>query len=297
MVVERRLSILISAAAAFILLTALWNVFVRPGHRVRAGPVPDAPTIVESVHTGDSAARAAAAAPPPVPTPAAAAPSSPPLALQPPSDEGGPSYMVLLARSEIRRRVRASAGLTYLNDIVAASADSGLHRWDNRRAQPVRVYLPTAAVANFQPAFLDAVRSAFQVWEQAGGPVRFAPAADSASAHGEMFWRVQFEGDGPAPVPARARFAARGRLSPRRSGYIDEGKARQVHDAPRYHVVSHARYARRRGSHALPGARRPGARGRAGRAAAGRGRRGSLLRLRAPLSRQTGPPRHLQDRK
>ena len=88
MVVERRLSILISAAAAFILLTALWNVFVRPGHRVRAGPVPDAPTIVESVHTGDSAARAAAAAPPPVPTPAAAAPTSPPLALQPPGDEG-----------------------------------------------------------------------------------------------------------------------------------------------------------------------------------------------------------------
>src|SRR2546430_4806413 len=68
MVVERRLSILISAAVAFILLTALWNVFVRPGHRVRAGPVPDAPTILESVHTGDSAARAAAAAPPPVST-------------------------------------------------------------------------------------------------------------------------------------------------------------------------------------------------------------------------------------
>src|SRR5256885_11392610 len=151
MVVERRLSILISAAAAFILLTALWNVFVRPGHRVRAGPVPDAPTIVESVHTGDSAARAAAAAPPPLPTPAAAAPTSPPLALQPPSDQGGPRSMVLLARSEIRRRIRASAGLTYLNDVVAASADSGLHRWAKRMAYPLPGDRPTPHGLTIQP--------------------------------------------------------------------------------------------------------------------------------------------------
>jgi len=195
MVVERRLSILISAAAAFILLTALWNVFVRPAHRVRADPVPDGPTTLDSTHAGDSAAGATAAAPPPAPTPAAAAPMSPPMAPQPPADEGGPSYMVLLARSEIRRRIRASAGLTYLNDIVAASADSGLHRWDNRTSPPVRVYLPTATVANFQPAFLDAVRNAFQAWEQAGVPVRFALDADSASAEVRFQWRIQFEGE------------------------------------------------------------------------------------------------------
>jgi len=195
MVVERRLSILISAAAAFILLTALWNVFVRPAPRVRADPVPDAPMTLDSTRAGDSAAGATAAAPPPAPTPAAAAPMSPPMAPQPPADEGGPSYMVLLARSEIRRRIRASAGLTYLNDIVAASADSGLHRWDNRTSPPVRVYLTTATVANFQPAFLDAVRNAFQAWEQAGVPVRFALDADSASAEVRFQWRIQFEGE------------------------------------------------------------------------------------------------------
>jgi len=195
MVVERRLSILISAAGAFILLTALWNVFVRPAHRVRADPVPDVPTTLDSTHPGDNASGATAAAPPPAPTPAAAATTSPPLAPQPPADEGGPSYMVLLARSEIRRRIRASAGLTYLNDIVAASADSGLHRWDNRTSPPVRVYLPTATVANFQPAFLDAVRKAFQAWEQAGVPVRFALDADSASAEVRFLWRIQFEGE------------------------------------------------------------------------------------------------------
>jgi len=103
--------------------------------------------------------------------------------------------MVLLARSEIRRRIRASAGLTYLNDVVAASSDSGLHRWDNRVARPVRVYLTAATVANFQPAFLDAVRSAFQAWEQAGVPVRFALDADSTSAEVRFLWRIQFEGE------------------------------------------------------------------------------------------------------
>jgi hypothetical protein len=200
MVVERRLSILVSAAVAFVLLTALWNAFVRPARRVRA-TAPDAPLVVvpaeRSTAARDSAARLASPAPTPTPAPAPVpvpGASTPPPAAQRPSDPG-PSYMVLLARSEIRRRVRASAGLTYLNDIVAASSDSGLHRWDNRTVPPVKVYLPAATVANFQPAFLDAVRSAFQAWEQAGVPVRFALDADSTTAEVRFRWRIQFEGE------------------------------------------------------------------------------------------------------
>src|SRR5690349_2867027 len=204
MVVERRLSILIAAAVAFVLLIVLWTAFVGRPHRVRAGPVPDAPTILDTTHAGDSLARATSTAPAPAvapapgpapaPAPAPVAATSPPLA--PPSgDPGGPSYMVLLARSEIRRRIRASAGLTYMNDIVAASGDSGLHRWDNRTAPAVRVYLPVGTVANFQPAFLDDVRAPFQAWEQAGVPVRFALDADSASAEVRFKWRIQFEGE------------------------------------------------------------------------------------------------------
>jgi len=197
MVVERRLSILISAAVAFILLTALWNAFVRPARPVRAGPPAAAPPVVvpaENAATArDSAARAASPAPAPTPAPAAAMPTPP--ATGPAGEAGGPSYMVLLARSEIRRRIRASAGLTYLNDVVAASSDSGLHRWDNRSAHPVRVYLPAATVANFQPAFLDAVRGAFEAWQQAGVPVRFALDADSASAEVRFQWRIQFDGE------------------------------------------------------------------------------------------------------
>jgi len=203
MVVERRLSILISAAVAFVLLTALWNAFVRPAHPVRAGPAADAPLVLvpaeSSAAARNSAARAAspapATAPAPAPAPVPAAPPPTPPTMGPGGDAAGPSYMVLLARSEIRRRIRASAGLTYLNDIVAASSDSGLHRWDNRVARPVRVYLTAATVANFQPAFLDAVRTAFQAWEQAGVPVRFALDADSASAEVRFLWRIQFEGE------------------------------------------------------------------------------------------------------
>jgi len=203
MMVERRVSVIASAAVAFVLLIALWNAFVRPPHRVRAGPASDAPAAGAATDSvvvpRDSASSAMSSAParsaaPTAPT-APAPPASAPPAAQPPIDAGGPSYIVLLARSEIRRRIRASAGLTYLNDIVAASSDSGLHRWDNRTAPPVRVYLPAAAVANFQPAFLDAVRSAFGRWEQAGVPVRFALDADSASAEVRFQWRIQFEGE------------------------------------------------------------------------------------------------------
>src|SRR5438094_1188281 len=103
MVVERRLSILISAAVAFVLLTALWNSFVRPAHPVRAGPAADAPLVrvpaESSAAARDSAARAASPAPAPATASAAPPPPPPPplpLPLPPPTtgpggDAGGPS--------------------------------------------------------------------------------------------------------------------------------------------------------------------------------------------------------------
>src|SRR3989442_1103670 len=93
----------------------------------------------------------------------------------------------------MRRRIRASAGLTYLNEVVAATGDSMLHRWDDRLHRPVRVYLATGTAANFQPAFLGAVRDAFQRWQEAGVPVRWDLAADSAAAEVRFKWKVQFE--------------------------------------------------------------------------------------------------------
>src|SRR6266576_1056846 len=112
-----------------------------------------------------------------------------------PNGVSEPNYLDLLARAEVRRRIRASAGLTYLNEIVAVTSDSVLHRWDERVTTPVRVFLPPGVVANFQPAFLDAVRNAFRRWEEAGVPVRFDLDADSASAEVRFQWRTQFEGE------------------------------------------------------------------------------------------------------
>lgn len=111
------------------------------------------------------------------------------------TDSTTPGYLDLVARAEIRRRIRASARSTYLNDIVAESQDSMLHRWEDRDRRPVRVYLPPGRVANYQPAFLGAIRAAFQEWANTGVPVRFDLAADSADAEVRFTWRIQFDID------------------------------------------------------------------------------------------------------
>lgn len=179
--------VLLSTLVVFVISAALWNGFVRRTPPSAAGATPG--VAPERAGPADSAPGGAPpSAPARVPAPAATP-------VVPSADAGGPSYFVLLARSEIRRRIRASAGITYLNEIVAASPDSVLHRWDGRVATPVRVSLAPATVANFQPAFLDAVRSAFQRWQEAGVPVRFNLDADTSAAEVRVQWRIQFEGE------------------------------------------------------------------------------------------------------
>jgi matrixin len=184
---ERRIVILVAALVVLLASAALWNTFVRPPAPASAGATSDTTPAESVVQTSGPAiapdTNRAAAPPAPLPT------------VVPPVGAGGPSYIVLLARSEIRRRIRASAGSTYLNDILLASADSILHRWDGRMSTPVRVFFPPTTVANFQPSFLDAVRSAFQRWQDAGVPVRFNLDADSSSAEVRVQWRIQFEGE------------------------------------------------------------------------------------------------------
>src|SRR4029077_19898644 len=83
-------------------------------------------------------------------------------------------YFDQLARAQTRRQLRASAGTTYLNEIVAASSDSALHRWDHRGVRdPVRVYVSSDTVHNYQPAFQESVRSALARWDAVALPVRF----------------------------------------------------------------------------------------------------------------------------
>ncbi len=188
--IERRLSFLIAGLVVFFMSAVLWNVFAPTRRPARADATADSTTLV-AVHADTTPAAPSSGAKDTTVTRGgqSPAPSAPPLS----ADGSGPSYMELLARSETRRRIRASAGYTYLNEVVAQSEDSMLHRWDNRIRSPVRVFLGPSTAANFQPSFLDAVRGAFERWEEAGVPVRFRLDADSESAEVRFKWRLQFE--------------------------------------------------------------------------------------------------------
>ena len=171
---ERNVSPLVTGAVTVLVLAVVWDA-VR-GARRPPPPPPHAVAVPETV------------AAPVVRRDSFAARRAPPV-----DTVSSTSYMDQLARSETRRRIRASAGYTYLNEVVAQSEDSMLHRWDNRIRSPVRVFLGPSTAANFQPSFLDAVRGAFERWEEAGVPVRFRLDADSESAEVRFKWRLQFE--------------------------------------------------------------------------------------------------------
>ncbi len=178
---ERQLTGLVAALAVLLVLALMWDAFGRP--HARRPPTPPLPTATPVPDTVPARPLARAET---VPMQASQG-----AAVQP----SGPGYLELLGRSETRRRIRASAGITYLNDMMASSADSMLHRWDNRIRDPVRVYLGSGTAANFQPVFLDEVRSAFARWQEAGVPVRFDPGADSTTAEVRFRWRLQFDVD------------------------------------------------------------------------------------------------------
>lgn len=179
--VERRLTGMIAAAAVLITLFVFWDAF-RPTPRARTEP---AVTIHEP-----EAQPAAQPAPPPQTAPGTASqgtgvPSGP--------DGREPSYIELLARSETRRRIRSSGSSTYLGEMIEASGDSMLRRWENRQDTPIRVYFAPTNAANFKPTFLDAIRAAFGEWTNVGVPVRFDFGGDSMNAEVTVKWRIQFE--------------------------------------------------------------------------------------------------------
>ncbi|MGH7607254.1 MAG: matrixin family metalloprotease [Gemmatimonadales bacterium] len=183
---ERRLTGMIAAAAVLIALFILWDAF-RPDPRPRPAPGPEDTLTVVVTQTP--------AAPSPAP-PSSVATRSQGTAGGAPTPVGeSPNYIELLARSETRRRLRASASTTYLNEMVKASGDSLLRRWDNRNGTPLRVWFAPTHAANFQPAFLDAIHRAFAEWTAAGVPVTFELGVDSSQANVTLRWRIQFEID------------------------------------------------------------------------------------------------------
>jgi len=110
---ERRLTGMIAAAAVLILLFVFWDLF-RPAPRVddSADPVvavADTPAVTPQ--------------PPPPPTSSSQGtivPAGPITSIGNGAGGREPTYIDMLARSETRRRIRASAGSTYLADMLAA---------------------------------------------------------------------------------------------------------------------------------------------------------------------------------
>ena len=185
---ERRLTGMIAAAAVLIVLFIVWDAFRPTPRRAKAPSEADAPLRIAEPPP-------AAAQFPQQPTAPSSTTSQGTAVPAGPAGGGGrePSYIELLARSETRRRIRSSGSTTYLGEMLEASGDSMLRRWENRTTSPIRVRFAPTHAANFQPAFLDAVRAAFGLWTHAGVPVRFEFDADSTNAEVTLKWRIQFE--------------------------------------------------------------------------------------------------------
>jgi hypothetical protein len=180
-VADRRLPTVIATLTVVLIGAVLWDAFAPVARR----PGPHVVKVADSVR--------------PAPEPRTPPPTDVKRTQPADQPETRPakqlSYFDQLARADSRRRIRASAGYTYLSEVVAESGDSGLHRWDDRNGRPVRVYLSAGTVANFQPAFLDAVRIALDRWAEAGVPVRFVVDPDSTQAEVRFRWKVQFDID------------------------------------------------------------------------------------------------------
>jgi hypothetical protein len=177
---------MIAAAAVLIMLFIFWDAF-RPKPRASASAEPE-PAM--SIHEPETQTVAPAAPPSAQAMPGTASQGT----VVPAGPDGRePSYIELLARSETRRQIRASGSSTYLGEMIAASGDSMLRRWENRQTNPIRVWFAPTYAANFKPAFLDAIKAAFGQWTAAGVPVRFDFTGDSTNAEVTVKWRIQFE--------------------------------------------------------------------------------------------------------
>jgi predicted Zn-dependent protease len=173
---------MIAAAAVLIVLFIFWDAFRPKARSADSEPPPVVHVAVDS--------------PAPIQPAPVAQPVAPPTSASEGTDAAAgrePSYIELLARSETRRRIRASGNSTYLGDMVAQSEDSMLRRWENRTTNPIRVWFAPTFAANFKPQFLDAIRTAFGQWTSIGVPVRFDFGADSSNAEVTVKWRIQFE--------------------------------------------------------------------------------------------------------
>jgi hypothetical protein len=94
---------------------------------------------------------------------------------------------------EIRRVLREGAPGTYVNELLLLR-DSALARWPDRRKHPLRVWIqPDSPTADFNLAFPDIVRGAFDEWLSTGIPLAFTFVTDSARADVHVTWIDRFD--------------------------------------------------------------------------------------------------------
>ena len=87
-----------------------------------------------------------------------------------------------LEPAELRRRLAQGADGTYIAELLR-SRDSSLTRWPVRLTNPLRVWVDAPVrLDGWNEQFPACVRDAFDVWVQAGIPMRFTFVHDSTSA-------------------------------------------------------------------------------------------------------------------
>lgn len=85
----------------------------------------------------------------------------------------------------------ARAGSTYLGELLDAR-DGWNYRWPDRRADPMRVWVQTAASPAWDAAFPELVRDGFSAWGDLGLPFLFTFTLDSARAEVHVTWVDRF---------------------------------------------------------------------------------------------------------
>ena len=96
---------------------------------------------------------------------------------------------------EIRRHLIQGAPATYIGDVLALQ-DSQIVRWPDGTLLRVWIAPAVTDVMDWNPAYVDTVRSAFAAWDAARIPVRVELTTDSAAATVHVRWIDHFEKDG-----------------------------------------------------------------------------------------------------
>lgn len=99
--------------------------------------------------------------------------------------------------------LRHEADGTYLREILSEYAS--LHRWPDR-GTPVRVWIDrNVTLPDWNPMFPSMVERAFNEWQEAGFPLRFAIVLDSSAVDMTIRWIERFGATGTTQTIGRAQ--------------------------------------------------------------------------------------------